>query len=222
VDARRHLAAVQGRVHQQDWTWYVSISTQCVVFCCSIFLLTFARSRSFDSRAQHCTSKTPCFASLSTRPSFVPRSNRLDLSTLFCCRGCLFSSSDESAALLARTKTQHFYSPIRRRASDCGLRCRCRTCTQCRHSMRAQFLFHCRGLSLWILKLKSPLSYRVVQDATLENGCLWAVPGSHHTPVHKRFIRNPNGSGTIFDPPNDVAPKLSTDGGVAIEMKAGV
>ncbi len=62
----------------------------------------------------------------------------------------------------------------------------------------------------------------IVQDATLENGCLWAVPGSHHTPVHKRFIRNPNGSGTVFDPSNDVAPKLSTDGGVAIEMKAGV
>ncbi|XP_023328342.1 phytanoyl-CoA dioxygenase domain-containing protein 1 homolog isoform X2 [Eurytemora carolleeae] len=28
-----------------------------------------------------------------------------------------------------------------------------------------------------------------VDDATLENGCLWYVPGSHSTPINRRFIR---------------------------------
>lgn len=37
-------------------------------------------------------------------------------------------------------------------------------------------------LGLWI-----PLD-----DATLENGCLWFIPGSHKGGVHTRFIRNPN------------------------------
>jgi len=28
-----------------------------------------------------------------------------------------------------------------------------------------------------------------IDDATLENGCLWYVPGSHNTPVTRRFVR---------------------------------
>ncbi|KAE9527676.1 hypothetical protein AGLY_012749 [Aphis glycines] len=31
-----------------------------------------------------------------------------------------------------------------------------------------------------------------LDDATEENGCLWMIPGSHKTDVHKRFIRNPD------------------------------
>lgn len=31
-----------------------------------------------------------------------------------------------------------------------------------------------------------------LDDATVENGCLWMIPGSHKTDVHKRFIRNPD------------------------------
>jgi len=30
-----------------------------------------------------------------------------------------------------------------------------------------------------------------VDDATLENGCLWYIPGSHKLPIKKRFVRNP-------------------------------
>eukprot|EP00039_Didymoeca_costata_P009533 m.126517 g.126517 ORF g.126517 m.126517 type:complete len:311 (-) comp14518_c0_seq3:118-1050(-) len=30
-----------------------------------------------------------------------------------------------------------------------------------------------------------------LEDATLENGCLWARPGSHKEPVRKQFVRNP-------------------------------
>jgi ectoine hydroxylase-related dioxygenase (phytanoyl-CoA dioxygenase family) len=31
-----------------------------------------------------------------------------------------------------------------------------------------------------------------LEDATLENGCLWFAPGSHKSGVHRRLIRNPD------------------------------
>lgn len=31
-----------------------------------------------------------------------------------------------------------------------------------------------------------------LDDATLENGCLWARPGSHKEPLRRQFIRNPS------------------------------
>ena len=34
-----------------------------------------------------------------------------------------------------------------------------------------------------------------IDDATLENGCLWFVPGSHKTPVTRHMVRNP-----MYDP----------------------
>ncbi len=40
-----------------------------------------------------------------------------------------------------------------------------------------------------------------IDDATLDNGCMWAVPGGHRLPVKRRFRRE--GSGTtddVFDP----------------------
>ncbi|KAJ3286915.1 hypothetical protein HK104_008837 [Borealophlyctis nickersoniae] len=38
-----------------------------------------------------------------------------------------------------------------------------------------------------------------LEDCTPENGCMWFVPGSHKTaPVYKRFVRKPEGSGTMF------------------------
>jgi len=33
-----------------------------------------------------------------------------------------------------------------------------------------------------------------LEDATLENGCMWALPGGHHTPLKSRFARTPEGS----------------------------
>lgn len=49
-----------------------------------------------------------------------------------------------------------------------------------------------------------------LDDCTLENGCLWAVPGSHNLGVHRRFRRRPNGEpGTVFEPPEAVAWDLS-------------
>jgi phytanoyl-CoA hydroxylase len=29
-----------------------------------------------------------------------------------------------------------------------------------------------------------------LEDATLENGCLWAIPGAHTTPIKTRMMRN--------------------------------
>lgn len=38
-----------------------------------------------------------------------------------------------------------------------------------------------------------------MEDCTETNGCLWFIPGSHKTtPITRRFIRDPNGTGTIF------------------------
>jgi phytanoyl-CoA hydroxylase len=44
-----------------------------------------------------------------------------------------------------------------------------------------------------------------LEDATVENGCLWAQPGGHHTALRRRFVRAqaPGGAGgtafTVFD-----------------------
>ncbi len=37
-----------------------------------------------------------------------------------------------------------------------------------------------------------------LQDATIENGCLWAQPGGHRTPLRQRFVLDPAG-GTRFE-----------------------
>lgn len=37
-----------------------------------------------------------------------------------------------------------------------------------------------------------------LEDATLDNGCLWALPGGHEGPLRRRFVRAAEG-GTAFD-----------------------
>lgn len=37
-----------------------------------------------------------------------------------------------------------------------------------------------------------------LEDSTVANGCLWAVPGSHRDGVHKRFVLNPSKRKTEF------------------------
>lgn len=38
-----------------------------------------------------------------------------------------------------------------------------------------------------------------LEDCTEHNGCLWFIPGSHKTtPINRRFVRDPNGTGTTF------------------------
>jgi phytanoyl-CoA hydroxylase len=57
-----------------------------------------------------------------------------------------------------------------------------------------------------------------LEDATLENGCLWALPGGHRLPVRKRFRRDGTGGTTfdVFDP--DPYP---LDGEVPLEAAKG-
>ena len=65
-----------------------------------------------------------------------------------------------------------------------------------------------------------------LQDATTENGCLWAIPGAHldqtgHNGLRKRFVRD--------DPPNDAggtsfityADDIAIDGAIPLEAPAG-
>jgi len=56
-------------------------------------------------------------------------------------------------------------------------------------------------------------------DCSTDNGCLWAVPGSHKAGASRRFMRTGDGTSTVFDPPT--ADPLPTDGGVPIECPAG-
>lgn len=41
-----------------------------------------------------------------------------------------------------------------------------------------------------------------LEDATVENGCMWALPGGHREPLRKRFARAPGGGTTmrVLDP----------------------
>jgi phytanoyl-CoA hydroxylase len=60
-----------------------------------------------------------------------------------------------------------------------------------------------------------------VEDATLENGCLWAVPGGHRTELRKRFVRNDandDAAGTSFEV---YGPEITGDGAVPLEAPAG-
>jgi phytanoyl-CoA hydroxylase len=57
-----------------------------------------------------------------------------------------------------------------------------------------------------------------LQDATIENGCLWAVPGGHRTTLRKRFTRT-GGGATMFEE-YDAAPFVDA-GQVPLEARAG-
>jgi len=68
-----------------------------------------------------------------------------------------------------------------------------------------------------------------IEDATLENGCLWAAPGGHRGPLRQLFKRNrpddPTAAdGTVFEPLDDTAlPAPPPDGSdlVPLEVSAG-
>lgn len=55
-----------------------------------------------------------------------------------------------------------------------------------------------------------------LEDATITNGCLWAIPGSHKNGLVRRFIRGEGG--VSFDHPSPTYDKKDF---VAIEVKAG-
>ncbi|XP_043695456.1 phytanoyl-CoA dioxygenase [Telopea speciosissima] len=55
-----------------------------------------------------------------------------------------------------------------------------------------------------------------LEDATIINGCLWAIPGSHKNGLVRRFFRNEEG--VHFDRPS---PAFDQKDFVALEVKAG-
>jgi phytanoyl-CoA hydroxylase len=57
-----------------------------------------------------------------------------------------------------------------------------------------------------------------LEDATVENGCLWALPGGHKERLRKRFMRAPGG-GTTFQV-LDSTP-MPEEGFVPLEVKKG-
>ncbi|XP_047332236.1 phytanoyl-CoA dioxygenase [Impatiens glandulifera] len=55
-----------------------------------------------------------------------------------------------------------------------------------------------------------------LEDATIANGCLWAIPGSHKNGLVRRFIRDENG--VHFDKPSPVYDQKDF---VSVEVKSG-
>ena len=56
-----------------------------------------------------------------------------------------------------------------------------------------------------------------LEDATKENGCLWAEPGGHQSPLRSRFIRSGEGTEMITLDPTP----LPTEGLVPLEVERG-
>jgi phytanoyl-CoA hydroxylase len=63
-----------------------------------------------------------------------------------------------------------------------------------------------------------------LDDATTENGCLWAIPGSHTEPVRHLFKLKSDKSGVYYDPPvteDSFRTIWPRDKYVALPVKAG-
>jgi len=76
---------------------------------------------------------------------------------------------------------------------------------------------HCDHTFLWTEPQSVVGFWFAIEDATIDNGCLWAVPGGHRGPVRSRFRRS--GSGTVTEV-IDPTP-WPTDNLVALEAEAG-
>lgn len=60
-----------------------------------------------------------------------------------------------------------------------------------------------------------------IEDATLENGCLWAEPGGHRSPLRKRFVRNSTNDGASFEVLDASLMPEPPHGLVPLEVPAG-
>ena len=77
---------------------------------------------------------------------------------------------------------------------------------------------------LWTDPISVTGFWFAIENATVDNGCLWAAPGGHRGPVRQRFKRNPAGDGTVFEPLDDTPlpePPPHGDGLVPLEVPAG-
>jgi phytanoyl-CoA hydroxylase len=57
-----------------------------------------------------------------------------------------------------------------------------------------------------------------LEDASLENGCLWVEPGGHRTPMRERFVRDGN---KVWIEKLDATPWPDDSTAVPVEVKAG-
>jgi phytanoyl-CoA hydroxylase len=68
-----------------------------------------------------------------------------------------------------------------------------------------------------------PLSVKgfwfALEDASVENGCMWTIPGGHRNDLKSRFFRNKNGDGTEMEIFNDSPWDISRL--IPLEVKAG-
>jgi phytanoyl-CoA hydroxylase len=80
-----------------------------------------------------------------------------------------------------------------------------------------EVICHCDHTFLWTEPQSVVGYWFAIEDATIENGCLWAIPGGHRIPVKSRFRRD--GSGTT----NDVLDETPypTDDLVPLEAETG-
>lgn len=60
-----------------------------------------------------------------------------------------------------------------------------------------------------------------LDDATLENGCLWYVPGSHRRAVTRRFVRNAKEGGAALMTFRGEDPVIPDDQWVPAPVKKG-
>jgi phytanoyl-CoA hydroxylase len=71
---------------------------------------------------------------------------------------------------------------------------------------------------LWTEPMSAVGFWFAIEDATIENGCMWALPGGHRLPVRKRF-RVADGGGTTFEVFDDEP--YPSDGEVPLEAPKG-
>ncbi|XXQ33933.1 Fe2OG dioxygenase domain-containing protein [Plasmodiophora brassicae] len=57
-----------------------------------------------------------------------------------------------------------------------------------------------------------------VDEATVDNGCLYVIPGSHKWPIHSRFVRTSDDR--VIHVPKD-APQFDLSGAIAVPVPAG-
>ncbi|RZB40092.1 phytanoyl-CoA dioxygenase domain-containing protein 1 -like, partial [Asbolus verrucosus] len=60
-----------------------------------------------------------------------------------------------------------------------------------------------------------------LEDATLENGCLWFSKGSHKSGVHRRYIRNPDKDATELLIYTSPPPYYQKSGFTSVQVKKG-
>lgn len=82
-----------------------------------------------------------------------------------------------------------------------------------------EVICHCDHTFLWTEPQSVVGFWVAIEDATVDNGCLWAIPGGHHTPAKSRFRLEPGGTGTTNDIFDDTP--YPVDDLVPLEAEAG-